>query len=624
MKKRYLGTMLLILFTMFCTVACGNEDSSDNEDYEKPESTMQVEVKTKEPVVTEPVYMVTEKPVETQSVPTQTPEPTLPVVIQTPEPTVPAVTQTKAPETDEIQTLAKEGVYTLYNEKTKCYLAFNDRTLVLSKSPVYWTFSQEYDDVFRIIAEDSDLMLDIDNARVVEGTTIKLWTKTKYDVQLWRAIKNNNGTYSIVYSADNTFCLGFDRGNAKLQHRNESNSMQEWRLVGVDTTAETDEMESVKSGIYTFYNEKSASYLSFNDKTLVLSKNPSNWTINEVYKNKCNVYAEDTDTLLDIDNAYVVAGNTIKLWTNTGYDVQFWSINKNKNGTYTIVYSGDNQYCLGFTDGKAQLQLRDKNNPMQEWKLVDASASAKMKYRTYMSKNGIIELRLQENITDVISETRLQQWANELETAYYTFRDLTNYTPYEHIIVQAYKKEKYIGYVISNSNIIHMDKDFTRTDLGKMALRDSDWNFCALHEMGHMFDMNQPWNFEAEVMTDLKVAYVLEKNKVAAAPSEFPASEYFYGADIIKAYDRLGNDFSQKYNIYGIAKRFVEIKEDIGWEAFEKTFHDLKANEASYANVSNQKKFETFVDKLSFYGNKDVKSYFTKKEWNVIINEIKG
>ena len=342
MKKRYLGTTLLILFTMFCTVACGNEDSSDNEDYEKPESTMQVEVKTREPVATEPVYMVTEKPAETQSVPTQTPE------------------------TDEIQTLAKEGVYTLYNVKTKCYLAFNDRTLVLSKSPVNWTFSQEYDDVFRIIAEDSDLMLDIDNARVVEGTTIKLWTKTKYDVQLWRAIKNNNGTYSIVYSADNTFCLGFDGGNAKLQRRNESNSMQEWRLVGVDTTAETDEIESVKSGIYTFYNEKSASYLSFNDKTLVLSKNPSNWTINEVYKNKCNVYAEDTDTLLDIDNAHVVAGNTIKLWTNTGYDAQFWSINKNKNGTYT----GDNQYCLGFSDGKAQLQLRDKNNPMQEWNVI--------------------------------------------------------------------------------------------------------------------------------------------------------------------------------------------------------------------------------------------------------------
>ena len=519
-------------------------------------------------------------------------------------------------------------MYTLYNEATKTYLSFEDRTLVLSKTPTNWRFVVELNDVFRIFAGDSDLMLDIDNAIVKEGTTVKIWTRTQYDVQLWNAIKNKNGTYSIVYSIDNTFCLGFNNGKAELQHRNETNSMQEWKLVEVDTKTEEPNVEDpsdvgeVKTGIYTLYNEATSSYLSFNDKTLVLSKNPSNWRVNEVHNDVFHIYAEDTETLLDIDNARVKEGTTIKLWTLTGYDVQLWNLNKNDNGTYTIAYSGDNKYCLGISGGDAKLQIRDTYNSAQEWKLVDVTASNKSKYRTYISENGVIELQLPVNITDVISETRLQQWANDLETAYYTFKELTNYTPYEHIIVQAYKEEKHIGWVINNSNIIHIDKDFISEDLTKMAQRDSDWNFCALHEMGHMFDMGQAWNFEAEVLTDIKVAYVLEKNGVAAAPSEFPASEYFYGADIIKAYDRLGGDFSKSYNIYGIAKRFLEIKEDTGWEAFIKTFYDLREKESSYTKCSNKEKFKAFVDRLAFYGNKDVKGCFSNDEWDVIINEI--
>ena len=139
--------------------------------------------------------------------------------------------------------------------------------------------------------------------------------------------------------------------------------------------------------------------------------------------------------------------------------------------------------------------------------------------------------------------------------------------------------------------------------------------------MGHMFDFNQPWKFEAEVMTDLKVAYVLEKNGAAAAPSEFPANECFYGADIIDAYDRLSDDFSENYNIFGLAKRLLDIKENIGWEPFEETFHYLKENETYYTDVTNQEKFEEFVARLSLYGSVDVKSYFSTEEWNVIINK---
>ena len=387
-------------------------------------------------------------------------------------------------------------------------------------------------------------------------------------------------------------------------------------------TEETIIMNLVDPGIYTFYNEETQSYLSYEENNLVLSETPSNWWLNKVREEDFYVYAKDTELVLDIDNAWVREGTTVKLWNLTGYDVQLWNIIHNENGTYTIAYSGDNQYCLGFADKNAVLQIRDEMNPMQEWKLVDVSDTVPKQYLSFESEGGIIQLQLPLDILSVISESRLQQWANELEKAYYSFYELTNFKPFDYIIVEAYKPSKHIGWVINNSNIIHIDNEFIYTDLEKMAARECDWNFCALHEMGHMFDFGRPWNFESELMTDLKLAYVLEKNGVAAAPSEFKASDIFYGANIINAYDILGSDFSKTYNIFGCTERFLEIKEDIGWEPFKQTFHYFQENEVSYTGNTKQQKFENFVELLSGYGNVDVKSYFSAEEWNTIMDKL--
>lgn len=380
-------------------------------------------------------------------------------------------------------------------------------------------------------------------------------------------------------------------------------------------------------GIYTFYNEYTNCYLSYEGRRLILSETPSMWALTKANKNGFYVYAKNSELLLDIDNAWVTEGTTIKIWEFTGYDVQIWNINKNSNGTYSITYSGNNQYCLGFENRNATLQIRNESNPLQEWKVIDMSDSFPKEFLVFESNDGIVQLQLPLDILDVISEGRLQQWANELETAYYSFYELTDFLPYENIVLKAYKPSEYEGYagwVFDNSNIIHIDSDFIHDDLQKMATRNSDWNFCALHEMGHMFDCNRPWNFESEMLSDLKVAYVLEKNGVAAAPAEFDASTVFYGADIKKAYEILGSSFSENYNIFGCTKRFLEIKEDIGWEPYKQTFHFLQAHESTYKNCSKQEKFEIFVEMLSRYSGKEVKEYFSYGEWKTILDKIKN
>ncbi|MBQ4546247.1 MAG: RICIN domain-containing protein [Oscillospiraceae bacterium] len=376
--------------------------------------------------------------------------------------------------------------------------------------------------------------------------------------------------------------------------------------------------EDITPGIYVFYNEEKNAYLSFEDRKLIFSEIPQNWVIKEDGKKKFHIYAEKTELLLDIDNAFINEGTEIKIWEFTGYDVQSWDLEGNENSTYSVLCGADNSFCLGFAEG-AQLQKRDENNRTQEWKIIKV-ADPEKNYYSCSSGGGIIELQLPADITEVISKERIEDWAENLEKAFYTFYELTGHKPYETIIVEAYKPGQHIGYVYPNSNIIHIDCDFIREDLGKMAVREIDWNFCALHEMGHMFDFGMPWNFEREVMTDLKVAYVLEINGASAVPSEFDESYNFYGKDIMKAYGMLGSGFSETYDVYSCALRFLEIKEEIGWEPFVKAFHYLKENESEYLNVSNAQKFENFVDLLSLYSGTYIRNEFSQNEWQCIID----
>lgn len=377
---------------------------------------------------------------------------------------------------------------------------------------------------------------------------------------------------------------------------------------------------SVDAGVYTLVNEKYQRYLAWSDRTVMLSSTPHHWNFHDTGLNGFHVFAGTSELLLDIDNAYVAVGTTIKLWESTGYDVQVWHIKPNSNGTYSILYSGDNRYCLGIQNGNAVLQLRDTADAGQEWRLACVTDSLPREYLSIKGQSAVVELRLPADIQSMISISRLQQWANDLETAYATFYELTRYMPYSHIVVEAYKPSQYVGWVIDGSNIIHIDSAFLYGDLKKMAARACDWNFCALHEMGHMFDMRRPWNFETECLTDLKLAYVLEKNNAAASPSEFAASRYFYGADIINAYHALGSDFSSTYDIFGCTERFLKIKADIGWDPFRQTFAYLQENAAAYQTCTPRQKLEEFVRLLTYYSGRDVKSYFSAAEWNTMLN----
>lgn len=384
-------------------------------------------------------------------------------------------------------------------------------------------------------------------------------------------------------------------------------------------------MMPVQPGIYTFYNQAAQRYLSCSGRTLTLSDAPFFWNIKRSGKNGFYVYANNTDLLLDIDNALVCSGNTVKVWQHTGHHVQLWSITENPNGSYSILHSADPRYCLGFNGENGVLQIRDRRDFMQQWRLVNVGDTLPKEYFSITGKGGIVELQLPLDIDRTISIARLQRWADQLEIAYDTFQELTGFQPFLNITVEAYKPSPYTdyaGWVFPNRNTIYMDPVFLHQDLARMSRRRTDWNFCVLHEMGHMFDFDKPWNFEAELMTNLKVAYVLEVNNAAAAPAAFGSATCFYGADIAQAYANLSRDFSKEYDVFGCAKRFLEIKDQIGWEPFRNSFHYLQQNCFAYANESDQDRFATFIQVLSHFSGQNIRSWFSTGEWKSICQKI--
>jgi len=381
----------------------------------------------------------------------------------------------------------------------------------------------------------------------------------------------------------------------------------------------------LKVGVYTLYHNATGRYLSRDDRALTLSGTPCGWTVKPTQDDGFRLYAYGTDLLLDIHNAQVVAGNRVKLWTYTAFDVQLWKILPNRNGTYCICYYGDPGYCLSFSGREAQLQRRRPGDSAQQWVLADVSHRLKPEFVSVTGDRRSVTVELTPELARMVTPQRLRKWVNDLETAYESYARLTGFRPFRDITVEGYLPPAYPdygGWVFPGTDIIHINRDHFARSMEKLARFPDDWNFCVLHEMGHMFDTDKPWNFVSEMMTDLKVAYVLEKNRASAVLAEVKEDDIFCGAQIAVAYGRLSGDLSEAYDVFACVKRFLNIKEKIGWEPFRRTFHILQKDCRSYIGISPRKKFDLFVGGLSHYSRENIRAWFSDAEWAAILRQL--
>ena len=302
-----------------------------------------------------------------------------------------------------------------------------------------------------------------------------------------------------------------------------------------------------------------------------------------------------------------------------------WHIRQNTDGTYSFYSHIDTNYCLSYKDNKFVAEKADDATGVTSFNL-DMKSRGTTVFDQYISSEGSITIRLHPKIKPDanLSDERAQKWANDLNIAYDAFVELTSYPVYSNIVVKAYEQCGHIGYVYSNGNynVISIQRDFAVRDLQKMVKRDataaSDWNFCALHEMGHLFDSQVGWYFETEMMTDFKLAYCLSKGG-SASPSEFSAETYFTYENIMDCYSSktLGGTLLEKgeYGPYQAAHVMLRIQKQIGWEPFKQTYKWFI--ETGTNPSKTYEKFFTFIDKVSEYSGQDVRKLFADKEWQL-------
>jgi hypothetical protein len=320
-----------------------------------------------------------------------------------------------------------------------------------------------------------------------------------------------------------------------------------------------------------------------------------------------------------------------------------WRIVKNDDNSYSFYNNKNPDLCLSVKQGKLVLEPKSSATGITSFNLELKTRGGGEAFIQYISDEGNVVVRLRPDIKTraKVTDEMLQTWANNLDDAYKYFYELTSYEAYESIVVKAYEPSPHIGYVWNSTehyNVITILDTFMADDLSKMATRWRkekvvDWNFCALHEMGHMFDNQQPWYFEAEMMTDLKVAYVLQAGGGCAAPSEYGYQNYFYAdkqeghKQVEECYLGLSKDKKPigktlEYGAYSAALKFVEIQrqiDDDNWTVFKKTYAELhKEGQTTYKSYE---RFTHFVEVLSKHSGKDVRALFTDEEWNVFMTK---
>ena len=303
---------------------------------------------------------------------------------------------------------------------------------------------------------------------------------------------------------------------------------------------------------------------------------------------------------------------------------------KQENGTYIIRSAFTDKTVLSVVDGKILNVERNPADKNQYWKLT-ATEYPQETYSQWISKKGDIYLRLPKDIVAQAKTTdeRMQIWADDIQKTYDAYIELTGYTPYSAIIVQGSEKQGVMAGVVNGCNTIFINVEWYVDDVIKLQKRweegKRDFNFCILHEMGHMFDSDRGWNFESEMEADLKAVYVLYKHQkddkygAWAAPAEFSAKQCFNYDTITQAYDELGADMEVEYSFYGAAQLFTELAKETGWEALKKTFHHFQDNRLYQSSFENGGEiFNKFIEVYSMYTDVNIVQFIGPRAMKVL------
>ena len=247
-----------------------------------------------------------------------------------------------------------------------------------------------------------------------------------------------------------------------------------------------------------------------------------------------------------------------------------------------------------------------------------------------LSKSDDSTVRMVFNKQDVvqsgITQIRLKEWANKLVEVGNEYTDLVGMQVLNgkiDIIATNY----YNSAALYAGDPIQWMQPGVVSELRRLSNStsvDENCSFGVLHEISHNYDLGGRWNFDAEFWANTKMVYALEQLNIGVLGN----NNTYIGADIKEYYKLKYQERSLDNGIYtndGLTYRFLCIKDElVGWDAFKKTFRWFNSIDENDVPQTNLQKFITYIQKLTQYSGKDVKSMFTINEWNTIIEHFEN
>ena len=228
-----------------------------------------------------------------------------------------------------------------------------------------------------------------------------------------------------------------------------------------------------------------------------------------------------------------------------------------------------------------------------------------------------------------ISSQVLQKWLENLDKVYTSYVELMGQTPHEgrKLAIQT-TKGIYSGYWALAGYPILWSANYTAVeDSFSQMLQYDDWCFGLLHEMGHVFNIdNSSWNWNDEMFANFRMHYALEKNNGKVYMDGRNGKQIFTGGEILDMYKiDYDNTIGTKVNDNGIHYMLARMSAQITWEPYKKTFDYLRKHGSS--GRTNYEKFTNFVNTLNRFAKEtspdiNVWDYFSDLELQSIKRQL--
>ena len=217
-------------------------------------------------------------------------------------------------------------------------------------------------------------------------------------------------------------------------------------------------------------------------------------------------------------------------------------------------------------------------------------------------------------LEDFVPEFIFSTFLDRLNLCYEEMTKLYGKTPFNNEIIQIILKN-HNAWAYSGNPIVWNPPcclDFFRD----LVYKCDNGCFGIIHEMGHDFDMTIIGKINHEFAANFSLCYAVEKLNL---PIYFD-NELTYGKGLQegfykRAYENTIN--KGKYHHDGLMYCILKIKDQIGWEPFEKTMRYFISN-----NIDAKCKidaFLTWMESLSSFSSKDVFQLFDPKDLDFLL-----